>query len=256
MKTPAALILGLTLLSSLDATAAPFPYKPVKPIGPITVQNLDQVVEVTPARLTNLVPQTLTRGDREFGGNGPDITCSVELRLPSDRRKVLADVHFRAVETKGDRSTTDQRWQKTVYTAPSDKKIKSLGSQTRSTVSFRSKKAGFQLLAPGEDMAAIFAKLDQFALQIADAHMKMSGLAYTHPEYKKAHAFIAEFNKGARDMLVKSNHVHNVVPSSGPVALLSIVGDTGGDDISDDANGKDDTRIEAITFKKIKVTLE
>ena len=84
----------------------------------------------------------------------------------------------------------------------------------------------------------------------------MSGLAATHPEYKRAHAFIAEFNAGLRDMMVHSNHVHNVVPASGPVALMSIVGDTGGADISDDANGKDDTRIEAITFESIEIALK
>lgn len=255
MKIPSIAAVALTLLTASPVSALPSPQPlAVKP-GVVVRPRPSTTVSTQPRRLTNLVPQTLIRGDREFGGNGPDISCTVEIRTSTDRRSIVADVHFRAVETKGDRSTTDQRWQQTVYQAPAGKTISRILGESRSVVSFRSKKAGFQLIAPGEDTAAFFRQLDQWATAVMDAHMRMATLGVGDPVFRSAQKFINEFNAGARDAMVRGNHVHNVVPSSGPVAIMSIVGDTGGDDISDDANGKDDTRIEAITFREIRVEL-
>ena len=40
------------------------------------------------------------------------------------------------------------------------------------------------------------------------------------------------------------------------MAVFAIVGDTGGDDISDDDNPKDDTRIERIKFAPAQIALK
>jgi len=269
MKIPTAAAALLTLLTASPAFALPPATVSVKPgvvVRPkaAPVHGAPKIsprpsygdsFSVQPRRITNLVPQTLVRGDREFGGNGPHVSSTVELRISSDRRSIVADIRFRAVETKGDRSTTDQRWQRTIYRAPAGRTIAKIPRDNRSAVSFLSKKAGFQLIAPGEDTAAFFRQLDEWATAIMDAHMRLATLGAGDPAFRSAQKLINDFNAGARDAMVHGNHVHNVVPSSGPVALMSIVGDTGGDDISDDANGKDDTRIEAITFKEIKVQL-
>ena len=44
--------------------------------------------------------------------------------------------------------------------------------------------------------------------------------------------------------------------NGGPVRIFAIVGDTGGPDISNDENGKDDTRINSIMFKKLRISLD
>ena len=51
--------------------------------------------------------------------------------------------------------------------------------------------------------------------------------------------------------------MHSVAPTTaGPVHRFDIVGDTGGDDISTDANCKCDTRIESIRFNAITAELQ
>jgi hypothetical protein len=48
---------------------------------------------------------------------------------------------------------------------------------------------------------------------------------------------------------------HLIVPSSGPVSMILVVGDTGGDDISTDNDCTCDTRIRRIEFKPLSVTI-
>ena len=48
---------------------------------------------------------------------------------------------------------------------------------------------------------------------------------------------------------------HTITPSSGPVARVVLVGDTGGGDISNDANCNCDTRIVRIDWNTVSVTL-
>ena len=54
-----------------------------------------------------IVPQAVLRGDREFGGNGPDLSVRVELSVERGGRAVFAHVTFTAAETGGDFSTTE-----------------------------------------------------------------------------------------------------------------------------------------------------
>jgi hypothetical protein len=56
---------------------------------------------------TPIVPTSNPVGDREFGGNGPQITVGVELRVERGGRAIFAYVTMSAVETGGDGSRTD-----------------------------------------------------------------------------------------------------------------------------------------------------
>lgn len=242
----ATLLGGLAI--SLPATAAPS-----LPAATMAAAPVDATVQ--PSRLRNLVPQPLMKGDREFGGNGPDVECTVTLKLSSDRRKVLADVWFKAKETQADWTTTEQTFPNlTVFTAPAGKTIDSIVDPTFSRVRFRSEPAGFQLLWPGEDILKFFSAVDKLVLDIIAAHGTLVGVDARDSEaYRRAERLFLDVSAGKRDFMFQGNHVHNRAPTSGPVALMSIVGDTGGPDISTDADGKDDTRIEAITFKKLRI---
>lgn len=64
--------------------------------GQITLQNI----------YTPLVPTASLRGDREFGGNGPIMTVSVDLKVGRGGRAVFATVNFEAREDGGDGSLT------------------------------------------------------------------------------------------------------------------------------------------------------
>ena len=71
-------------------------------------------------------------------------------------------------------------------------------------------------------------------------------------EMKQIHEWVMT---GAAYLPSQGNHVHVRAPSSGPVQLFAIVGDTGGPDISTDENPKDDTRIDGIRFRPIQIRL-
>ena len=101
----------------------------------VTLRNIDE----------QLVPTELVRGDREFGGNGPRIKSNVTLSVTGDKRRILATVYFNARETKSDWSETRGTWTRTVYTAPSTRRIESILGGSYSSVDFVSKPAGFQL---------------------------------------------------------------------------------------------------------------
>ncbi|MBF9036060.1 hypothetical protein HKCCE2091_17575 [Rhodobacterales bacterium HKCCE2091] len=74
---------------------------PLTPVEPeVTYLTLDPIT-------TPIVPQAMLRGDREFGGNGPDLTVRVRLFPGRGGRAIFAEVTFRAAETGGDFSTTE-----------------------------------------------------------------------------------------------------------------------------------------------------
>ncbi|PRQ09871.1 hypothetical protein [Enhygromyxa salina] len=203
---------------------------------------------------TPLVPTAVLRGDREFGGNGPDIISSVKLELSGDRRSIIAKVYFKATETKGDRSTTEARWDRTVFTAPSGKRIERIESPTYSQVVFTSRSAGFQILGPGEDFKKFITELEKLVNMVFDAERMLAGRPADTSEVRRARDLLNTLESAAGAINFEGNHVHIVHPEAdGPVSLFAIVGDTGGDDISKDNNPKDDTRIQAIKFNKVKV---
>jgi hypothetical protein len=204
--------------------------------------------------MTPLVPTELLGGDREFGGNGPNIHSRVKLKISGDRRSIIAEVYFHAKETKSDWSETRGTWNRTVFTAPAGKKIDRIVGSTMSEVRFMSQAGGFQILGPGEDFVKFVQQLAQLVNQLLDAERTLANRTGDTPEVRDARNVIRMLETGAASLTFDGNHVHPVNPKvAGPVHLFAIVGDTGGDDISKDTNPKDDTRIQAIKFNKIRI---
>jgi microsomal dipeptidase-like Zn-dependent dipeptidase len=162
-------------------------------------------------------PSAVLRGDREFGGHGPDYEAKVTLRIAdgaaaasiprapgvgTGTSALVAKVFFHAEEVGGDRSTTEGTWERVVAIAPPGFRFERLLSGASSAVQGRSSKAGFQ--------------------------------------------FVVATDNGARA---------GVTPSTGDlVDEFTIVGDTGGPDISTDDDCRDDTAV-SVTFNPIKVKL-
>ncbi|MCC5626048.1 hypothetical protein [Nostoc sp. CHAB 5715] len=192
-----------------------------------------------------LAPSKLLRGDREFDGHGPAVKSNVRLRIGDRGQSLYADIYIHAKETKSDWSETEGKWTRKVWQAPKGKRITKIVSDNFSETSFISKKAGSQFLGPGADFK-------KFAGAILDALTIITGMSGVEI-LGLARAGIAAVPDGG-------NHIH-IVTASGDdrtelVKLFAIVGDTGGPDISDDNNPKDDTRIVAIEFNPVRVELE
>ncbi len=96
----------------------------------------------TPAAINELCPSTHVGGDLDFGGHGPQINCSVNLRISADAQFVEMVVDFDAKETSPDWSEVKGQWVQKVFTAPGGMKISAITSATSSTVNFVSRAAG------------------------------------------------------------------------------------------------------------------
>jgi hypothetical protein len=147
-----------------------------------------------------LCPQTVTRGDREFNGNGPRIQTNITLQIRNNT-EIWAIINFTATETAPDFSTTNAIFERRVFTSPTNRRISQIITPTTSNTVFISSGGGFQFIGPIGDSS--------------------NTVTITEP----------------------MNFIRN----------MSIVGDTGGDDISNDSNCNDDTRIERIRFSPIKI---
>lgn len=204
---------------------------------------------------TRLVPKTLVAGDREFGGNGPEVWSNVRLKITDDGRKLRTDVFFRAKETKADWSETKQNFKDiVVWEAPPGQRVERILSDQFSDTYFISQSAGFQILAPTADWTPIIDAIVQLARTISgdsgDSESELLEICRVigEPDLEKCKEFPL--------VLDQENHVHVLTPAHGNlVSAFFIVGDTGGDDISTDDNPKDDTRIEKIAFNKIRLEL-
>lgn len=193
-----------------------------------------------------LCPSRLTRGDREFDGHGPRIKSEVKLRISPSGTQLIADISFWAQETQHDWSTTEGNWSKVVYDAPYGKKITEIISDKASRTQLISPPGGFQFLVPGTDVARVlYAFLD--ATDIKSAVMAAHG---AKPEEKSV---LSALVKGTID---NGNTVVRVPAVEGTlVKFFHIVGDTGGNDVSDDDNCNDDTRIVKIEFFPVKIKM-
>ncbi len=215
-----------------------------KPVltAPIVTQN---VTEIKLEDITEwLCPNKLVRGDREFGGHGPKVKSEVKLRLANNGKEIWADVTLWAQETVHDFSTTEGKWSKKVYDVPYGKTIDRITSDTASRTEFISPAAGFQFLVPGADVAQ---GLEVFfaGQEIANAVLAAHGLPGDISQQSA---------KRLASSYLKGNTVIKVAALEGTlVKFFHIVGDTGGDDISNDDNCNDDTRIEKIEFFPVKV---
>lgn len=219
------------------------------------------IYPIHPKTITNLVPTRKIRGDHEFGG-GPLVNVSTNLRISPGRRRLLADVFFRAEETKDDQSTVEQTWRDLeVWTAPPGRVIRNFRGAPTSSAAFRGNDAGVQVVAPTTDAVdalGVVSIAHEFLKPIMKAINPIAG-AIT----EVAGATVKAFQAGLKTIESQGNTVHIVIPRGGdgepfgPVEFFAIVADTGGDDISDDENPKDDTRIVAIKFREqIEVTVE
>ena len=215
---------------------------------PIKSDNLNaslRTLEIQPDALEEwLCPDKLLRGDREFGGNGPRVKCEVKLRISRDSTSLEADFYLWAQETVHDWSTTEGQWVRKIYDAPYGKKISRILTDQASRTQFISPKAGYQIIAPGADVAqAIYGFLDH--TDIKSAVLSAYGIK---PQNKSALANLV------KNYVDKGNQVVKVPSVEGTlVKFFYIVGDTGGDDISTDSNCNDDTRIHKIEFFPIKI---
>jgi hypothetical protein len=72
---------------------------------------------------TGLLYPTHINGDREFDGNGPNITLRATLRTSADGTKLEIVIYMYARETTPDWSTAEGTWTFTVYTAPTGWKV-------------------------------------------------------------------------------------------------------------------------------------
>lgn len=200
-------------------------------------------------------PKELMRGDREFDGHGPRVKCEVTIRVSENGREIWADLYLWAKETVHDWSTTEGRWSVKVYDAPYGKKINKIVSATASRTEFLSQPAGFQFLIPGADVGAGMNKFFEGHAIPFDV-LKSHGVIPS--EVIDAHGaplkFTGEIINKLFSSYTKGNTVYKIPSTEGTlVKHFHIVGDTGGDDISNDDNCNDDTRIEKIEFFPVVV---
>lgn len=239
-------LLATVVLSGASASLTATSDAAAAPVATIRLKDIDE----------QLVPTEVVAGDREFGGNGPAIECTVTLTVTADQRSIFAVVDFRAKETKADWSETKGSWSRKVYTAPPGRKIDAIVDGSSSTVKFVSKPAGFQLLGPTEDFIKLLDSLKRVSEALLTFGNPVLAPAATSPAKQQMKQMAERVIKGTAYLKSEGNHVHLRAPTSGPVQLFAIVGDTGGPDISSDENPKDDTRISGIKFKPIKVRLK
>jgi hypothetical protein len=86
-----------------------------------------------PAEISYMPP--LTRGDREFDGNGPDVYSSVNLINTGN--SVIARVYMKAVETESDWTTGEGSRDFVIYNADPGKVIESIVTPTFASYSYR-----------------------------------------------------------------------------------------------------------------------
>lgn len=163
--------------------------------------NTDNEVHVFLSDITEtLCPQTVTRGDREFNGNGPRIQTNVTLQIRNNI-EIWAIINFTATETAPDFSTTNAIFERRIFTSPRNRRIAQIITPATTNIEFISPSGGIQIIGPVGD----------------------------------------------------SSNTVTITEPMNFISSMSVVGDTGGNDISTDNDCSDDTRIENIRFFPIKI---
>lgn len=243
-------ILAAIMCTSIIATSSFGQVTPTtkKIISPRTVVNaLETKIDLEPITET-LCPKNLERGDREFDGHGPKIKCEVKLRLANSGTELWADISFWAQETTPDYSTATGKWSRKVYDAPYGKKILQIKSDQASRTAFVSPPAGAQFLVPGSDISGTLNTLFEGGM-VSKGVLTAFGIPTPgQMESSIVAKLISTYTNG--------NTVIKLPPLEGAlVQYFHIVGDTGGDDISNDDNCNDDTRIQKIEFFPVRVIM-
>jgi len=164
--------------------------------------------------LTPIVPTVVLAGDREFGGNGPRITVGVELTVERGGRAIFATVSFSATELGGD------------------------GSRTAITP------------AP----ILVWRWEDEDCMRPVERINTQSFALLSHDSAPGC-GFGCGTVTGPGTTSEDGGFVVTVVPQNpGPVANMTLLGDTAGDDISTDSNPSGDTSLRAVRFTPIDVT--
>lgn len=90
-----------------------------------------------PAPIKRLVPKHV-HGDREFGGNGPDVKASVKIYiLSTDKTKINARIYLNAKETRANWTEATGSWARTIMKAPSGYEFVEILSDKRSEAAYR-----------------------------------------------------------------------------------------------------------------------
>lgn len=155
-----------------------------------------------------LCPTTLTRGDREFNGNGPKVSGSAELVISGGRRaptRILALIEFKAEETQDNWSSVENDFIVTLLENP---------------YAWRAKR-------------------------ITSPYYNVSTFEKVFGQYKRSLLNTTADSTGDR-----------AISRSGPLRDIVIRGDTGGNDISDNSECSDDTKVERMAFNTLQVEYE
>jgi len=91
-----------------------------------------QEVRIEAQKLPRFCPPP-TRGDREFGGYGPEVWADVELVVTPDDREIWVRGHMKAEETHYDWTAAEGTFQLRLYTAPEGWSIDTITSATESS---------------------------------------------------------------------------------------------------------------------------
>jgi len=75
-------------------------------------------------------------GDRDFGGNGPNVNTNVRLKISRDKRKLEAVIYFQAKETKSDWTEGKKTWTRSVANAPAGYEFVRILSSTYSSARY------------------------------------------------------------------------------------------------------------------------
>ena len=92
--------------------------------------------------------------------------------------------------------------------------------------------------------------------QIIQAEAQLNNRSEPTREGRQVQETAEKVKQGLAFLPENDNHVHLKSADRGPVRVFAIVGDTGGPDISNDNDPKDDTRINSIVFKKLRIRLQ
>ncbi len=96
-----------------------------------------QKIVFQPKSIMRLAPDHVA-GDREFGGNGPDVEARVKIFIDeNDRSKIVAHLYLKAKETRSNWTEAIGHWYRTIYRAPRGYEFSKILSDDFSQANYR-----------------------------------------------------------------------------------------------------------------------